>query len=132
MTPGYACIRRVLSASAIIASIIVMATTAQSVPADGLGLPQSGVYGCMDQSGNEAVTLQWGLIDGSTYSDFDGGRGKYTYDVSTAVLTFTSGQFKGLQRKRTEKNLFRVLDEHGEITGMACPWTPKDPKKLHW
>lgn len=86
----------------------------------------------MNQDGYEAPTLQWGILDGSNYSDFDGGRGRYSYDPKTSVLTFTSGHFKGLRRLRTDNWVFRILDEKGAITAFSCPWTPKDPKKLHW
>lgn len=92
----------------------------------------AGVYGCMNQDANEMVGLQWGILDGASYSTFDGGRGSYVFDSTTRVITFTSGPFKGLRRLRTEPRLFRVLDEHGAMTAFTCPWTPKDPRKLHW
>ncbi|GAC1301862.1 MAG: hypothetical protein NVSMB19_10450 [Vulcanimicrobiaceae bacterium] len=86
----------------------------------------------MDQGGNEQFTLQFGLIDGATYSDFDGRRGKYAYDARSGVLVFTSGWFKGLRRLRTDDRVFTVLDAAGARTSFACPWTPKDPRKKHW
>ena len=126
-------VRRLISASAIFASgVLLLAVSPMTSAHAGFDSLQMGVYGCMDQDGYDAPTLQWGLLDGSTYSDFDGGRGGYTYDAATGVLTFTSGRFKGLRRKRTEDRLFRILDEHGSITAFSCPWTPKNPKKLHW
>jgi hypothetical protein len=103
---------------------------ANAAPASG-GL-RVGVYGCMNQDGYETPTLQWGILDGASYSDFDGGRGRYVYSAATRVLTFTSGPFKGLRRLRTDERAFRVLDEHGAMTAFNCPWTPKDPRKVHW
>jgi hypothetical protein len=103
---------------------------ASAAPAGG-GL-RVGVYGCMNQDGYETPTLQWGILDGASYSDFDGGRGRYVYSAATQVLTFTSGPFKGLRRLRTDERAFRVLDEHGAMTAFNCPWTPKDPRNVHW
>jgi hypothetical protein len=94
--------------------------------------PRAGVYGCMNQDANEVPTLQFGILDRSTYSTFDGGRGRYVYSAQSGVLTFTSGVFKGLRRSRYTEKTFRVLDEHGAETAFVCPWTPKDPRKLHW
>ena len=104
---------------------------AVSMATTGTG-PKVGVYGCMNQDGYEAPTLQWGILDGANYSDFDGGHGHYVYDAGTRVLTFTSGYFKGLRRLRTDDRVFRILDEHGAMTAFNCPWTPKDPRKVHW
>jgi len=91
-----------------------------------------GVYGCMDQDGNETPGLQWGIVDASTYSTYDGGIGKYTYSPRTGELVFTSGPFAGLRRSRQSERSFRLLDEHGALTAFDCPWEPKDPHKLHW
>ena len=102
-----------------------------SAPTQG-GRVFSGVYGCMNQDGYEAPTMQWGILDGSNYSDFDGHRGTYIYNSGNRVLTFTSGPFRGLRRLRTDPKVFRILDEHGNMTAFNCPWTPKDPRKLHW
>ena len=94
--------------------------------------PRVGVYGCMDQDANETPGLQFGLIDGTTYSTFDGGRGRYAYSTQSGVLTFTTGPMAGLRRMRDTERTFRILDEHGQMTAFSCPWTPKSPRKLHW
>jgi hypothetical protein len=107
------------------------ATPVSASAAPTAGGPRLGVYGCMDQDGNETPTLQFGLVDASTYSTFDGGRGQYSFDGGTAILTFTTGPFGGLKRKLVSKSLV-VLDETGAVTALNCPWTPKDPRKLHW
>lgn len=96
------------------------------------GAPPVGVYGCLGQNMMEVLTLQWGIVDASTYSTYDGGRGRYSFDPTTSVLTFETGPFKGLKRKRTSGQAFRVLDEHGALTGINCPWVHKNPTKLHW
>jgi hypothetical protein len=110
-----------------------IATVIATAPgADKLGPPRTGVYGCMNQDAMEIAGLQWGVIDATTYSTYDGGRGAYRYDAATGLLTFSTGPFKGLVRKRTSERSFRVLDERGQMTAFNCPWEPKDPKKLHW
>jgi hypothetical protein len=103
--------------------------TAAGITADG---PQIGVYGCMNQDGYETPGLQWGVLDGSTYSTYDGGRGHYVYDGGSQVITFTDGPFKGLRRKQVDPHVFRILDDDGAVTAFACPFNPKDPRKIHW
>ena len=105
---------------------------AAAAAAEKFGAPRIGVYGCMNQDAMEVVGLQWGVVDATTYSTYDGGRGLYRYELATGLLTFATGPFKGLVRKRTSERSFRVLDEHGQMTAFNCPWEPKDPKKLHW
>jgi hypothetical protein len=94
--------------------------------------PRVGVYGCMNQDAQETPGLQFGLLDGTAYSTFDGGRGRYTYSPQSGVLTFTTGPMAGLRRIRETERTFRILDEHGGMTAFACPWTPKNPRKPHW
>lgn len=94
--------------------------------------PRVGVYGCMNQDAFELAGLQFGLLDASTYSTFDGGRGRYTYSPRTGILTFTSGPFAGLRRSRYTERSFLILDEHGAKTAFVCPWSAKDPRKKHW
>ncbi len=94
--------------------------------------PRIGVYGCMTQDANEFYPGQFGLLDASTYSTFDGGRGRYSYSRQTGILTFLDGPFGGLQRVRETERTFRIIDEHGARTPFLCPWTPKNPRKIHW
>jgi hypothetical protein len=94
--------------------------------------PRVGVYGCMNQDAMEVVGLQFGLLNGNTYSTFDGGRGRYSYSRATGILTFTSGPFAGMRRSRETELAFRIMDEHGASTAFMCPWTPKNPASRHW
>jgi hypothetical protein len=94
--------------------------------------PRVGVYGCMNQDALEMVGLQFGLLDGASYSTFDGGRGRYVYSAQTGILAFTSGPMAGLRRSRYTERSFLILDEHGARTAFVCPWSPKDPRKKHW
>jgi hypothetical protein len=86
----------------------------------------------MNQDAQELLGLQFGLIDAATYSTFDGGRGRYTYSVGTGILSFTSGPFAGIKRNRESEMSFRIFDADGARTAFLCPWSPKDPRKLHW
>lgn len=94
--------------------------------------PHVGVYGCMNQDAYETPGLQFGILDATTYSTYDGGRGRYKYSSAAGILTFTSGPFSGLKRSRETEKTFRIIDEHGGPTAFLCPWEPKDPRKAHW
>jgi hypothetical protein len=96
------------------------------------GPPAAGVYGCMNQDAQELPGLQFGLLDASTYSTYEGGRGRYSYSSASGTLTFTSGPFAGMRESRDTERAFRMLDEHGSRTAFLCPLTPKDPHKKHW
>ena len=111
---------------------VLLSIPAAAQPAFQKIAPRVGVYGCMNQDAMEMPGLQFGLIDGSNYSTFDGGRGRYSYSAATGILTFTSGHFAGLKRSRETERTFRILDERGVRTAMLCPWTAKNPRKLHW
>jgi hypothetical protein len=62
----------------------------------------------------------FGIVDGSTYRDFDGRTGNYEFDPGTGVLRLTSGSSRGLTYKRQSPRNFRVLDDAGNITGGNC------------
>lgn len=62
----------------------------------------------------------FGIVDGSTYRDFDGRTGRYTFDAGTGVLRLTTGSSRGLTYKRETARNFRVLDDAGAITGGSC------------
>lgn len=128
---------RLIFSRARLTVIALGLTVSFSIPAAAQGAfqaipPRVGVYGCMNQDAMEMPGLQFGLIDASNYSTFDGGRGRYSYSAATGILTFTSGHFAGLKRSRETERTFRILDERGVRTAMLCPWTPKNPLKLHW
>ena len=86
----------------------------------------------MNQDAQELAGLQFGLLNATTYSTFDGGRGAYRYSAKLGMLTFTTGPFAGLKRTRETERSFRIVDENGRRTAFMCPWEPKDPRKLHW
>ena len=79
-----------------------------------------GVYECTLPGIGIFHGAFFGLVDGKTYRNFDGKRGAYTYDVASKRLTLTSGSSKGMRYVRTSEKTFRVLDEHGRMTGGNC------------
>jgi hypothetical protein len=123
------------SCSTVVLSVTVLFTSSIAVSAlDAFKTvpPRVGVYGCMNQDAMEMPGLQFGIVDGTTYTTFDGGKGKYAYSPATGILAFQSGPFAKLRRSRETEKTFRILDEHGVATAMLCPWTPKNPLKRHW
>ena len=79
-----------------------------------------GVYECTLPGIGIFHGAFFGLVDGKTYRNFDGKRGVYTYDASSKRLALTSGSSKGMRYVRTSEKTFRVLDEHGRMTGGNC------------
>jgi hypothetical protein len=119
---------RPVAAPAVVVPVAPMQSAAEfrAIP------PHPGVYGCMNQDAFEMTSLQIGVIDASTYSTFDGGRGRYRYSTATGIMSFTSGPLVGVRYVRSSERAFLMLDEHGARTAFNCPWSPKDPQKLHW
>ena len=104
--------------------------------------PPVGVYGCYEphlgarpglMTFQVAPTVMFGLIDGTTYSDYDGKRGAYTFDNGTGVLTMTNGSRQGWHYKKVGEWSFRMLTPNGQETSYTCPLEPaKDPLKRPW
>lgn len=95
--------------------------------------PSTGVYGCYDPYTQYQPSMMFGLLDSSSYSDYDGNIGEYSYDARTGVLTMTSGGLRGARYLRDGDQVFRVLDADGSVTGNNCPLEPaKDVRKHPW
>ncbi len=136
--------RLVRMAAALVVGAIGQAA-AQSVPPAGVyacyevkatfgqpGCVQSNI-GCMGMSITPAPVMMFGLIDGSSYSDYDGKRGKYSYDGAAGVLTMLDGSRQGWTYKRVGDWSFRALDREGKETSFTCPLdAKKDPLKRPW
>jgi hypothetical protein len=86
----------------------------------GEALQPGRVYTCTLPGIGMFTGAYFGIIDSSTYRDFDGKTGRYSFDASTGVLRMTSGSSKGMAYKRMADNYFRVLDDKGNITGGSC------------
>lgn len=117
--------RQVPSANAI------RAATAAAAAA-GVGGPiQPGVYECMNQQA--VVTMMaFGIIDGSTFMNSSGRRGRYTYDAGTGVLTLEPGAGQALYKK-AGPTWFRPLLPNGQLGGFTCPLNrAKSPTRPPW
>lgn len=131
----------------------VLATVGAVVPTLAYGAaPPRGVYGCyqaraamnvpgcirstlgcMGISITVAPVVMFGLLDRTTYSDYDGHRGHYSYDDRSGVLTLLDGSRRGWRYKRTATWAFRMLDQAGKETAFTCPLEPKkDPLRRPW
>ena len=98
--------------------------------------PPVGVYGCFGQRG-PAPPMMFGLLDATTYANFDGKTGRYTYVPATGLLTMIDGPLAGVKYQRVgapELNpAFRMLDAAGALTAYSCPKEgTKDPRKHPW
>lgn len=86
----------------------------------GAALAAGAVYECTLPGVGMFTAAYFGIVDGSTYRDFDGRRGRYAFDASTGVLHLVSGSSAGLRYKRMPEGNFRVLGRNGDITGGNC------------
>ncbi len=92
--------------------------------------PPVGVYGCFGQYGY-AFPMMFGLLDGTTYSNYDGKTGRYA--ATEDMLTMLDGPLKGIKYRRTGPQSFRMLDAKGALTAFVCPKEgTKDPHKHPW
>ena len=118
---------RVPSASAIRA-----ATAAAAAAAGGSGgTIEPGVYECYGQ--RVMVTMMaFGIIDGSTFMNSSGRRGRYTYNAGTGVLTLEPGAGQALYKK-AGPTWFRPLLPNGQLGGFTCPLNrAKSPTRPPW
>ncbi|GEM_PF-1845607 len=83
-------------------------------------LRPGSVYRCTLPGIGMFTGAYFGIVDGSTYRNFDGKRGSYTFDQRTGMLRLVSGSSKGLSYQRQSEGNFRVLDDRGRITGGNC------------
>lgn len=128
--------RAILPVLAITIAPLLHPTPAQAAA------PPPGVYGCYEphlgarigqMTFEVAPTVMFGLLDTTTYSDYDGKRGKYAYDAGTGLLTMTDGARQGWRYKKVAEWSFQMIDAKGQETSYTCPFEPgKDPLKRPW
>ena len=114
--------------------------------------PPSGVYSCYDtrmapnapgcirsSMGCYGLVItptpvaMFGLIDGSTYANYDGQQGHYRYDAGQAELQMTDGPRAGWRYRKTAEWAFTLIDNNSGKTIYQCPLeTSKDPRKGPW
>ncbi|MBK8284085.1 MAG: hypothetical protein IPK97_04005 [Ahniella sp.] len=93
---------------------------ARSAAGGGDHLAAGSVYTCTLPGVGMFTGAYFGIVDDSTYRDFDGRRGQYEFDVGTGILRLTTGSSAGLAYKRQSPGYFRVLDDNDAITGGSC------------
>jgi hypothetical protein len=103
-------------------SDVVPAAGGKKAAAPPAKLENGQVYRCTLPGIGLFHGAYFGIVNGSTYRNFDGKRGSYSYDASTGVLRMTSGPSKGMVYRRESGGNFRVLDEKGNNTGGNCPF----------
>jgi hypothetical protein len=134
------------------AGMFALAMAGALVPAVASAGPPPGVYacyearmamnapgcvrsslGCMGISITVAPVMMFGLIDGATYSDYDGHHGRYSYDAGSGMLTMLDGSRQGWQYKRVAEWSFRAVDPAGKELAFTCPLdAKKDPLRRPW
>lgn len=114
-------------------------------PAAWADAPPNGVYSCYDVRmgfsttgiGNMVITptpfAMFGLIDGATYSDWDGHHGHYSYDAAGGIITMTDGSRQGWRYRKTANWSFTLIDNKTGRTIYTCPLeTAKNPSHGPW
>ena len=111
----------------------------------GAGGPPIGVYSCYDAtmsfspiSGSQlkitpTPVAMFGVIDGTSYADWNGHLGHYAYDVATGTLTMTDGSREGWRYRKTAAWSFTLIDNHSGKEIYTCPLeTAKNPSHGPW
>ncbi|MCU1285870.1 MAG: hypothetical protein JWO13_2220 [Acidobacteriales bacterium] len=88
-----------------------------------LPAPALGVYNC-NYRGQVVPVFDFGLIDASTYRDYDGNRGTYRFDSSAKEIVFLTGVRKGSRARQETAKTFQILNKDGSGTGNYCPINP--------
>jgi len=124
-------------------SMLAAAVALVAVPAIA-SQPPSGVYACYEASYTQgapgcvpssvgcfgiaikiAPVMMFGLIDETTYSDYDGHRGRYSFDQGSGVITMSDGSLRGVRYKKIDEWSFVKLDDKNRKTAFTCPLDKK-------
>ena len=93
--------------------------------------PAPGVYESYGQSAMMDPQA-FGIIDGSSYMNAMGKRGRYSYDSRSGVLTLVQGG-KPARYQRISATTFRVITPSGALGGFVCPLNrAKNPQRPPW
>lgn len=124
-------------------ALLAAAASAVSRAADA---PPPGVYGCYDVQMHfnpvmnksdlvitPAPVVMFGLIDATTYSDWDGRHGHYIYDPAQGILTMTDGSRQGWRYRKTANWSFTLIDNRTGKEIYTCPLeAAKNPSHGPW
>lgn len=132
--------------------VVAVAGVLSTTLAWAAGGPPSGVYSCYDTRMGVGVPgcirtsmgctglvitpmpfVMFGLIDGATYSDYDGHHGHYSYDAAAGLITMTDGSRQGWRYRKAAEWSFTLIDNNTGKEIYACPLeTGKDPNHGPW
>ena len=139
-----------MSRMLLVMPVIAVLSGSVARAADG---PPAGVYSCYDVRMGYGVpgcirtaigctgmvitpmpVVMFGLIDGSTYSDYDGHHGHYKYDAETGIVTMIDGTRKGWRYRKSAEWSFRLIDNNNADKELyTCPLeTTKNPNRGPW
>ena len=77
--------------------------------------------------------VMFGLVDGSTYSDWDGNHGHYSYNPGSGVITMTDGSRQAWRYARTGDWSFTLIDNRTGNKIYTCPFNgTKNPARGPW
>ena len=92
-----------------------------------------GVYECHDQLFNIDPVMMFGLIDATSYKNYDGDVGSYAFDQASGVIQVGLQTGAPARFVRIGTTVFRALNEDGTLAGFVCPLNPaKDPNSPPW
>jgi hypothetical protein len=136
--------------SAVALAIIGVLSSANAWAAGGA--PPRGVYSCYDVRMGFGVpgclrgplgctglvitpmpVVMFGLIDATTYSDYDGRHGHYSYDATAGVISMTDGSRQGWHYRKSADWSFQLIDNKTGNEIYMCPLeTSKNPAHGPW
>lgn len=102
------------------------------------GAPKRGVYECTNPDLVQAgVALDpvntISIVNGSTYRNFNGKQGSYSFNEGTGIITLTSGDSAGMKYKKMSDKNIRLLHPDGRVSGVNCVFNAhKNPDGSHW
>ena len=92
-----------------------------------------GVYECHDQMANIDTVMMFGLIDATSYKNYDGDVGGYAFDRESGIIQIGLQTGAPARFVRIGATAFRALNEDGTLAGFVCPLNPsKDPNSPPW
>ena len=120
-------------AARIALAVVCVQTTA--IRADEFsGTPlKMGVYECYDQNANIDTVMMFGLIDATSYKNYDGDVGSYAFDQESGIIQVGLQTGAPARFVRIGATAFRALNEDGTLAGFVCPLnSAKDPNSPPW
>lgn len=87
--------------------------------------------GCYGMVITPMPVAMFGLVDGSTYADYDGEQGHFTF--ADGILTMTDGPRQGWRYRKIAGWSFRLIDNRSGKEVYTCPLEKtKNPTRGPW